>query len=69
VYGVVEIVTSGETVTVTPLVDGLVNVTPVTGLIDHVRGPVPEVVCDTENEPPDVKDFGPGFTNAGSGSA
>jgi hypothetical protein len=65
VYGVVEIVTNGKTVTVTPLVDGLVNVTPVTGLIDHVRGPVPEAVCDTEKEPPDVNDFAPGFTNKG----
>jgi hypothetical protein len=56
---------NGETVTVTPLVDGLVNVTPVIGLIDHVRAPVPEAVCETEKEPPPVKNFAPGFVNTG----
>lgn len=66
VYGVVEIVTNDETVIVTPLDDGLVNVTPVIGLIDHVRAPVPEAVCDTENDPPDVNDFAPGFVNTGA---
>jgi hypothetical protein len=55
-----------ETVTVTPDVLAPDNITPVVGLIDQLSVPVPVAVCVTENVPPLVYDFVPGFANAGA---
>jgi hypothetical protein len=54
-----------ETVTVTPDVLAPDNMTPVVGVIDHVRAPVPVAVWVTENVPPFVNVFVPGFAKAG----
>jgi hypothetical protein len=65
VYEVAEMLMYGETTTVTPLVEGFVSVTPVEGLIDQVRVPVPIAVCETEIDPPPLNDCVPGFANVG----
>jgi len=65
VYVEVDMGVVPETMTVTPDVLAPERVTPVTGLIVHVSGPVFTAVCVTENEPPAVKVCVPGFAKAG----